>query len=311
LEFSPRRVNVFIGEPNTGKSNIIEALAVFSEGIYDESETFRETLRFKTVADLFYDRQVSAPLRIAGDGAEWSLKFDPQQFSAPRFSGKYHLKGREGMGFTIEQNGTIGFPSSPRPRTRFYRYKNLSVFPGSQLESLRAPYGANLLAVLTTNKRLRNLVGDMFKQRGFRLVINAEAGELAMAKETGDELYLYSYAAISETFRRIIFFMAILETNREAILLFDEPEANTYPFYTTYLAERIALEKENQFFLTTHNGNILGSIVGKTPVKELAVFVTTMEDYQTRLHPVPEQNSSLILDYGHDAFLNLDKLLAA
>jgi AAA15 family ATPase/GTPase len=26
LEFEPRRVNVFIGEPNAGKSNLVEAL---------------------------------------------------------------------------------------------------------------------------------------------------------------------------------------------------------------------------------------------------------------------------------------------
>ena len=52
LEFSPRRVNVLIGDANTGKSNILEALAVFSEGVYEDDQTFREVLRFKTVSDL-------------------------------------------------------------------------------------------------------------------------------------------------------------------------------------------------------------------------------------------------------------------
>ena len=30
LEFETKRVNLFIGEPNTGKSNVIEALAFLS-----------------------------------------------------------------------------------------------------------------------------------------------------------------------------------------------------------------------------------------------------------------------------------------
>jgi hypothetical protein len=104
--------------------------------------------------------------------------------------------------------------------------------------------------------------------------------------------------------------MAVLETNRDATLLLDEPETNTFPFYTSYLAERIALDESNQFFLTTHNPYILGSIVAKTPMKDLAVFVTTMEDFATKLKPVTNEGLSRILDYGPDAFLNLDKLVA-
>ena len=30
LDFKAKRINVFIGEPNTGKSNILEALGMFS-----------------------------------------------------------------------------------------------------------------------------------------------------------------------------------------------------------------------------------------------------------------------------------------
>ena len=96
-----------------------------------------------------------------------------------------------------------------------------------------------------------------------------------------DELFSFPYDSISETWRRIVFYMAVLETNQESILLLDEPEANTFPFYTAYLAERIALDESNQFFLTTHNPYILSSIVGKTPVKDLAVFVATMENFCT------------------------------
>jgi hypothetical protein len=38
LEFSPRRANVFMGDANTGKSNILEALAAFSEGVFEDGQ---------------------------------------------------------------------------------------------------------------------------------------------------------------------------------------------------------------------------------------------------------------------------------
>src|SRR6185503_18698496 len=98
-----------------------------------------------------------------------------------------------------------------------------------------------------------------------------------------DQLFKHPYESVSETLRRVVFFMAVLETNHNATLLLDEPEANTFPFYTAYLAERIALDDSNQFFLSTHNPYVLGSIVGKTPVKDLNVFVTVMDGFYTEL----------------------------
>ena len=135
--------------------------------------------------------------------------------------------------------------------------------------------------------------------------------ELLIAKAIDDELYSFPYESVSETWRRIVFYMAVLETNKDSTLLLDEPEANTFPFYTAYLAERIALDESNQFFLTTHNPYILSSIVGKTPTKDLAVFVTFMENFATKIKQVSVEGLSKILDYGPDAFLNLDKLVEA
>ena len=191
---------------------------------------------------------------------------------------------------------------------RYYTYVSLAVFNSTSLGFLQPPYGANLVTLLTTNKRLRTLVGDLFREKGFRLSIDAERNELLLTKDVNDQLYQFSYQTVSETLRRIVFYMAALETNQNAVLLLDEPEANTFPFYTTYLAERIALDETNQFFLTTHNPYLLSSIVAKTPVTDLAVFVAEMVDYQTVLKPVTSAGLAKILEYGSDAFLNLNHL---
>ena len=155
-------------------------------------------------------------------------------------------------------------------------------------------------------------MSDLFSARNFRLEIRPVENELRIAKAIDDELFSFPYDSISETWRRIVFFMAVLETNQNSILLLDEPEANTFPFYTAYLAERIALDESNQFFLTTHNPYILSSIVGKTPVKDLAVFVADDGELLHRHSNPPRwKDFPRILDYGPDAFLNLDKIVEA
>ena len=191
---------------------------------------------------------------------------------------------------------------------KYYRFK-----PGGTTTQaigvFQPPFGVNLTSMVYTNKVLRKRVSDLFSARNFRLEIRPVENELRIAKAIGDELYTFPYDSISETWKRIIFYMAVLETNQKAILLLDEPEGNTFPLYTAYLAERIALDESNQFFVTTHNPYILGSIVGKTPVKDLAVFVATMEKFCTNLKPASVDGLSKILDYGPDAFFNLDKII--
>jgi AAA15 family ATPase/GTPase len=128
-----------------------------------------------------------------------------------------------------------------------------------------------------------------------------------MTKEVDDVLYSFPFESISETMRRIVFYKAALESNKDAILVLDEPEANTFPFYTKYLAERIALDTSNQFFLSTHNPYVLMSIIEKTPQVELAVYATRMQNYRTELQLLTSEQCSEALELGMDFFLNLER----
>ena len=91
------------------------------------------------------------------------------------------------------------------------------------------------------------------------------------------------------------------------MLLFEEPEANTFPFYTKYLAELIALEESNEYFIATHNPYLLLSLVEKTPMDQIAVFLTYMENYETKLRQFSNEELSDLIDLGSSTFFNLDK----
>lgn len=134
--------------------------------------------------------------------------------------------------------------------------------------------------------------------------------DLNMAKDVDDELYAYPYTAISETMQRIVFYMLAIETNKNSVVVMDEPESNTFPMYTKQLAELIALDDSNQYFLATHNPYLLNSLIAKGPSKDIAVFVVSMEKYKTAVKEVSEEKLSNILDKGVDVYFNLDKIVS-
>ena len=307
LKFEAKRVNLFIGEPNTGKSNIIEALSFFAQGTLNN---FNQIFRFKSVADLFFDQKVANELNVVAGDWEFSLKFNGTNFVGHFLQSVNPATKIPKAAVQMHHGGLMSY-SQPDASIRFYRFAPLEVFPNSQPGTLNPPFGDNLVAVLYSNEGLLQRIRSVIRSKGFRLQLKPTENEMLIAKDVNDELYSYPWKSVSETIRRVVFFMAVLETNQNMTLLFDEPEANTFPFYTAYLAERIALDETNQFFLTTHNPYILGSIVGKTPAKDLAVFVTSLENFSTRLKQVSVDGLSKILDYGPDAFLNLDKLVEA
>ncbi len=305
LSFEAKRVNLFIGEPNTGKTNVLEALALLSEGVHGPAE-FKEIFRFRSVADLFADQQVTTPITVVTSECRCRLSFDGEAF---QFSTTRNQPGEQESRYKLNQIGPqTGWPNL-QYGIKYYRFKPGATTTAQTIGVFQPPFGANLTSVLYTNKVLRRHVSDLFRTRSFSLEIRPVENELRISKTVDDELYSFPYESISETWRRLVFFMAVLETNQNSIILLDEPEANTFPLYTAYLAERIALDDSNQFFLTTHNPYVLGSIVGKTPVRDLAVFVATMDNFRTNLKAVPVDGLSKILDYGPDAFLNLEKVV--
>ena len=94
------------------------------------------------------------------------------------------------------------------------------------------------------------------------------------------------------------------------MLLFEEPETHSYAPYVYQLAQHILQdERNNQYFITTHNPYFLLPILQET--KDVAVFMTWFENYQTHCRKLSEEEIREALDHGMDIFLNLDSLVPA
>lgn len=305
IEYDSKKINLFIGEPNSGKTNLLEALAFFSEGVLIHN-VFNGVFRVNRTADLYYDQDIKQGININTSQLSLNLKFQSNNFQGQIYSKNGELR----HAFILNYEG-ITNDIDFRNNIKYYLFAESREISNKQGGSLASPYGNNLAAVLYTDKDFRKKISDLFREKGFRLEIRPENFELLLSKESDDILYSYSWNSVSETLRRVVFYLAVLETNKDAVLLLDEPEAKTFPFYTTYIAERIALDESNQFFITTHNPYLLSSIVSKAPKSDVAVFVTYMENFETKIKTITGDRLSEILDLNSDVFFNLKRLLAA
>ena len=73
-----RRINVLIGRPNVGKSNILEALALFDVlyMVNSSNKSLRNLLRIENTADLFHNGVATTPVEVSADGSTIMLSVE-------------------------------------------------------------------------------------------------------------------------------------------------------------------------------------------------------------------------------------------
>jgi len=307
LDIDCRKVNLFIGEPNTGKSNILEALALLSWcGQY--SQPLSDYVRFKFVENLFYDELVDDDIRVLfslssrRDPTGLIVHFQNDRFellspASDRFGGLSHA----GEGNSVSGHFQTG-------NIKFFRFKILEHYGDStDLGSLRPPNGANLFSVVYSSRVLRETMMDFFRKYGLMLVLRPQERVFELQKQVEGIAVNYPYTLASDTLQRIIFYTVAMASNKDSVLVFEEPESNAFPYYTKYLGERIALDETNQFFIATHNPYLLSAVIEKAPRDAVQVFITYFEDYQTKVKPLTGDQVCELMEA--DPFFNLDRFL--
>ncbi len=299
LDFKAKRVNVFIGEPNTGKSNILEALGMFS--LVHNYKTDEVPIRYQKVDNLFYDNETSPgnEPQVEADNYSYRLNHDKVVIVVEEDGVE-----REMLEFDLERkNGSSALLNVP---IKFYQFKVLVNYR-EYGDSLNPPHGSNLFNVLMNNKPLKSMVSALLKEKGYRLGLRISDKEIEIIKEQDDVLYTHPYPTLSDTLQRIIFYWAVIETNKDSTILLEEPESHMSPFYVRDIADRMAHDTDNQYFLVTHNPYFLVPLIEKTKLSDLNVFVTYLEDYQTKLKRLTRDDISELTDMDTDVFFNLDK----
>jgi len=295
LKLNCKRINLFIGKPNTGKSNILESVGLFSLPYGD----LKDFVRFENMPDLFFDYNLEGELKIKADSNYFSIKFEKGIFKASLKEGKSEVQR-----FDIAYSGKGNVPHSLKPPYKFYRFSTIKDFPRKEVNFLLPARGENLVSILFTNKSLRKTLSDMFSEYGLRIVLKPQENKIELQKEFEDIIVSFPYSIVSDTLLRIAFYLSAMETNEKSTIMFEEPEAHSFPYYTKYLAERIALGKKNQYFISTHNPYFLLSILEKSKKEDIAVFLTYLKDYQTKVRALRKKEIEEILNSEIDLFFN-------
>lgn len=309
LEIDCKRVNLFIGKPNVGKTNILESLGLFSATYTDGH--FEDLIRYESIANLLYDNNLECQTMIAGDNEyKASLHYSSKD-------SKFHLslikEPQNLIHFHCGHDGRFGgsLNSEQQSFVKYYMFSPMNTFDRKDPEPLLPPSGTNLLTVLVSNKELRKRLADILEEYELELVLRPQDKKIEVEKKEEGIAISHPYSIVSDTLQRVVFHMVAIETNKDSIILFDEPGAYVFPYYTKYLAERIALNEGNQFFISTHNPYFLLSVLQKTKEDEIAVNITYYENHQTRVKQLSKDELSQVLDLDVDVFFNLEKFLGS
>ncbi|MDP1774949.1 MAG: AAA family ATPase [Methylobacter sp.] len=317
-----KRINLLIGKPNVGKSNILEALGLFSLPYfqYNTSKKLTQFVRLENIAELFFDGNIDEKISISTDDnnfcsvsylkQEGLVQFDMdlkrQKPNSEIASDIYNLIADNQLKLKFGKRRFYPFHSKVKyykfPHTALSKKQNSSIIG---LFSLTPPSGINLLDVIERDKFLTNELSRLFSEYGLKLLFDKTNDTLRIMKvlRNDNEMISFPYSSIADTLQRIIFFKSAIASNKNSILLFEEPEAHSFPPYITHIAKEIISSETNQFFIATHSPYILDAFLENARV-DLAIFMADFKDGQTVIKRLTDSELNDVYEYGLDLFFN-------
>ncbi len=292
------RINVLIGKPNVGKSNILETLSLFS---VPESKNIlgpdllKTLIRVDSETEMFFDGE---------DGFDIKLT-----------SNLYNIGINYGFGKGLSLV-TIPSPIDPKLKNKVKKYvfKTSSIQLKAQDDSngiLDIPFGKNLLNVLQTNSTLLKACRELFKEYHLQFLFDKVTRSLRIVKQIKNEadeipaIFSMPYGSVADTLQRIIFYKTAIASNTDSVLLFEEPEAHSFPPYIVHITQEIINATSNQFFITTHSPFVLDDLM-QNARKELAVFVVHWKNGETITTKLTDVQLEEVYQYGVGLFTNIE-----
>lgn len=324
LSLECERINIFIGKPNAGKSNILEAISLLGAG-YSEGKKFMEGMvRYHSLEQLFSNFAYQNPIQVKADGVTVELR-ESQYYQNFKYLVTTDIKTKNKnfssekkafevteVSMDIQKDGFLSsFSLKSEPHfyspVKKYDFKFNDTYREKHL-FLTPPHGNNFYLILRSHPALQEEIQQFLKPNGLELLLDQGNKQVSVVQREPYSLLTFPLHLVPDTFQRYIFHLAAIMSNRDSVLLFEEPESHSYPPYVYQLA-RYILDDEggNQFFITTHNPYFLLPIMQQG--KDVAVFATWFENYQTHARRLTEEEIREALDYGVDMFLNLDRFI--
>ena len=337
-----KRINVFIGYPNTGKSNILEALSLFS--IDRPNISFSSFVRTEELTTLFFDGNINEKIEIRVNKRNrivtsllesnrevvfvWQLSDEDSTFDKMEFDLKiYHLLSYVKIqGENIISNWDSIFKRQPRslefqrelekdslsPIKKYHFEKNI-VYASGKYDSLLTPNGENIFDIIYTHPQIRKEIAGLFESYNLKLLYNSTDKKFSILKSLSDEvIFTIPYELVADTLQRLIFYKTAILCNKDSVLLFEEPEAHMFPPYISKFTSDIVYdENSNQFFITTHSPFVINDFMENLRKDDYSLYTVgySKETGETLIRRMTDEELHEIYQYGVDIFLNLENFL--
>lgn len=325
-----KRINVFVGPPNVGKSNILEGLSLFGYANKKKTISLKEIIRYEELSDIFFDGNVDekAVISFTDDGLlggvfHFSLKYiDSDKIILTSFVGKSGAfegdKLLKGDDVEFEKSGEIltisyykgSFHIYPNFEVKKYYFSNVSFNSNESVKQLAFPNGRNLFEILANHKIAKELAVGLFKKYELKLYFDKSANDFKLVKQFGnDVIFPIPFSQIADTLQRLLFYLAAIVTNNDSVLLFEEPESHMYPPYISKFTSQMMYDKNNnQFFLATHSPYVLNDLLDQVR-EEVAIYICSYVNGETVIQRMTDEEMLEAAQYGHDFFMNLENFV--
>jgi len=326
-----KRINVFIGYPNVGKSAILEAMSILSYLQPDYNESLNKVCRVKSANEIFFNANIKEGSTIKyTNNIEATLSYSDE--SSIIFVADIYWAGEEKKGGNPWENyKRIDFSNG---NTRSHNVHNsqealkliralvnvkkyvfnstdiLNHFKTNGLK-LNSPFGENLVDIVQFNKDVRKEVGELFKFYDLKLLIDQATNSIRGLKQLDEEtIYTVPFYQMAATLQRLIFHKAAIISNENTVLLFEEPEAHMFPPYIRKFTEDLIFNKQNgnQYFISTHSPFVVDDLLDDAR-DDLSIFLVGLKKGETIIKRLSDDELSKIHKFHVDLFFNIESYL--
>ncbi|MFN8713499.1 MAG: AAA family ATPase [Bacteroidota bacterium] len=340
MKIDCKHINLFIGQPNVGKSNVLEAMALLApQFVPDKERFFADFIRYEDFSDLFRETPTKNRIEVSSNKNSSVIYLSSQKslftffmsegqplnnyqiellvqkyrstaplnktktidYCSVSNSGKVSNRLKYYFGSEADLDDAIG-----NPLVKKYSFKPLASYLFDRNTYLTPPNGDNYYSICLQNELLRKQISNKLLDYDLELVLEQKKPEIKIQKRNSWLVSSLPYSGIADTLQRYFFHLAAILSNDKSVLLFEEPETHSHPAYIRRLAEHIADCKNNQFFITTHSPYVLNILLErKELIDHLNVFVLEYQNHETVARKLTDKEIVEFLNYGSSIFFKI------